>query len=478
MQVLSDPSAERAVIAGIIKHGEDAYYDVADIISSSTFVVEVNSVIFKCLKKLIESSNTKDIDVVSIYSTAKELELEHILRRPDEAKHLNSVISTPVSLNNVRKFAGKIRKLEIARLLYKQLENTQDDILQIKGDESITQILGMAENSIFDFTTLLNDKNEESPELIYTNLKEYVEYLANNSVDQVGTPTGYPTYDKLIGGGWRRGTVNVLGARMKGGKSTIKMNIALHISKELKIPVLDLDTEMQKRDNIHKLLANLSNVEIDTIETGKFNNDLNAVVKINNAVEELNIPYYYKNIAGRSFEDILAIMRRWIVQTVGLKTDGTAKPCVIMYDYLKLMDSNGLGKDLKEHQLLGFMMTGLHNFAVRYDVPIGLMIQLNRDGITKESTDVVAGSDRIGWLCTSLAILKDKSDEEIDQDGHESGNKKLVPIVSRYGPANGSVYISMKMQGEYGRVKEAGRNIQKKDFEIEYDDDDGEIPFI
>ena len=60
-------------------------------------------------------------------------------------------------------------------------------------------------------------------------------------------------------------------------------------------------------------------------------------------------------------------------------------------------------------------------------------IQLNRDGITKESTDTASGSDRIIWLCSNFTIYKRKSDEEIAKDGPENGNRKLVPVISRHG---------------------------------------------
>ena len=100
------------------------------------------------------------------------------------------------------------------------------------------------------------------------------------------------------------------------------------------------------------------------------------------------------------------------------------KDCVIFYDYLKLMDSQGMSQDMKEYQVLGFMMTQLHNFATKYKVPIVAFVQLNRDGITKESTDTASGSDRIIWLCSNFTIFNRKSDEE-SEDG-PAGNRKLL----------------------------------------------------
>jgi len=170
---------------------------------------------------------------------------------------------------------------------------------------------------------------------------------------------------------------------------------------------------------------------------------------------------YHKSIAGKPFEDQLAIMRRWLVKEVGLNDDGTAKDCVIFYDYIKLMDSAGISQDLKEYQVLGFMMTSLHNFAVRYKVPIMAFIQLNRDGITKESTDSASGSDRIIWLCSNFTIFKRKSDEEIAEDGPSNGNRKLVPLISRHGGGlDDNDYINCNMKGWCAKITEGRTRLE------------------
>ena len=126
------------------------------------------------------------------------------------------------------------------------------------------------------------------------------------------------------------------------------------------------------------------------------------------------------------------------------------------------MDSAEMQKsDLKEFQLLGFMMTALHNFAVRYNLPILGFIQLNRDGITKESTDAASGSDRIIWLCSNFSIYKEKSDEEIAKDGEQNGNRKMVPIIARHGQGlKSGDYINVSMRGEYGKLIEGKTAIE------------------
>ena len=482
--ILCDPAAERAVLAGICSYGENAYLDVADILQESSFTVDSNSIIFKCVKKLFENEQKTKIDIASIYSVAQELGVGHILNKKEEAQHLKAIMDFPVSEENVRRFAAKIRKLEIARLLRKQLESTQDKILEVTGNEPISSIIGIAEDSIFNFTSLLND-SDSGPEKFGTNIEEYIKELEENKIDQVGIPTGFPIYDQAIGGGLRKGTINVIGARPKTGKTLLSDNMGYNVAK-LGIPVLNMDTEMNKEDHIHRLLAMIAEVEINNIETGKFADTPEKKNKVKNAAQQIkDIQLYHKSIAGKPFEDQLAIMRRWLVKEVGLNDDGTAKDCVIFYDYLKLMDSAAINQDLKEYQVLGFMMTSLHNFAVRYKVPIVAFIQLNRDGITKESTDSASGSDRIIWLCSNFSIFKRKSDEEIAEDGPDNGNRKLVPLVSRHGGGlDDNDYINCYMKGWCAKITE-GRtrleimnniNIKSEGFVVD-DNDNDQIPF-
>ena len=486
--VLADPSAERAVLSGICKYGEETYLDIADIVQETSFTIDSNSTIFKCLKEICEKQHHASIDIASIYSVAQELGLSDLLSDKDEVQHLRSILDFPVNKDNIRKFAAKIRKLQIARLLYTQLEEAKNKLSEVTGSESVSSIIGIAEDAVFDFTSLVND-NDNAPLCIGNDIDEYIKNLSLNQVDQVGIPTGFPVYDQSIGGGLRRGTVNIIAARPKTGKTLLADNMGVYIASNLQVPVLNMDTEMNKEDHINRILAMMTETEINQIETGKFSNSQDKKNKIQKAAEKLkNTRLYYKSIAGRPFEEQLSIMRRWIVKDVGLNDDGSAKPCVIFYDYLKLMDSQGMSQDMKEYQVLGFMMTALHNFATKYKVPIVAFIQLNRDGISKESTDTASGSDRIIWLCSNFTIFKRKSDEEIAEDGPTEGTRKLVPLISRHGGGlDDNDYINCHMQGWCAKITEGRTKLEvvnnidntktSNKFNIN-DDEETSIPFV
>lgn len=459
--ILSDPSAERALLSNICHHGDEVYVEVADLVSESTFTIDSNKIIYQCVKRILEQNPKTSIDIGLIYSTAKDIGVDHILQKKEETLHLKAILDFPANKNNSLTFAAKIRKLEIARRLYKELEDVKDKLLEVSGTETITNILGIAEDSIFNFSSKLVD-SDNAPAIVSNGLEDYINNLIENPISQVGISTGFPAYDSAIGGGLRKSTINVIAARPKTGKTLLADNMGFYIANKLKIPVLNLDTEMTKEDHINRLIAMISEIEINKIETGKFTESTVMKSKIDKAVEELkDTKLFYKSIPGKPFDEQLSIMKRWIVKEVGLNSDGSAKPCVIFYDYLKLMDTQGLGQDMKEYQMLGFMMTSLHNFACKYQIPIVAFVQLNRDGITKETTDTASGSDRIIWLCSNFSIFKRKSDEEIAEDGSDGGNRKLIPVISRHGPGiEDNDYINCHMKGWCAKITEGKTRIE------------------
>ena len=196
----------------------------------------------------------------------------------------------------------------------------------------------------------------------------------------MGISTGFSRFDKSIGGGLRRGNVDLIAARAKAGKSLFADSVALHVAGTLGIPVLMLDTEMSREDHIHRLLASMTDVTINDISTGQFGKSSGLQERIKQGVEKLKeIPYKYVTIAGTSFDETLSIMRRWIKKEVGYDENGISNPCLIIYDYLKLTSASQMN-DMKEFQALGYLMQQRVNFTIKEKVPCLSFVQLNRDG--------------------------------------------------------------------------------------------------
>ena len=448
---LVDVGAERAVLAGLMQYGIDGYIPISNILTVESFGNVNNQILFRCIENIIK--NNHEVDIPSILSSAGHLGVSETLNTTQELKYMKSLMDFPVHKDNMVNFAIQIKKFEFARNIKKLTNKVNRDVDNINGSESVDEIIKILENPVTEF--LREDSGGKTPEKIGNGVKEYIEYLGQNKCDIIGISTGFPEYDNAIGGGLRRKCVDLMAARPKTGKSVGADNIAVNIASSGPKTCV-IDTEMSKEDHIHRIISRLSGVPIKEIETGKFVDDADKAASVNAAVEKLSsIPYYYISVAGKPFDQILNIIQRWVIQEVGVDENNKTNDCVVIFDYLKLMSASSISENLQEYQALGFQITALHNLCVKLDIACLAFAQLNRDGISKEGTDAISGSDRLIWLCTSFSIFKAKSPEEIAEDGPNAGNRKIVPIVARHGPClEDGDYINLLLEGSHAKLRE------------------------
>lgn len=235
------------------------------------------------------------------------------------------------------------------------------------------------------------------------------------------------------------------------GKSTIGKEALLHFSNTLKIPCMYLDTEMSKKDQQIRSVASKSKVYLNDIETGKFGDNYLYNDRVLNTTRELknNKLLWYQSIASKPFEEVLSIIRRWVIKEVGFGEDGRVNDCVVVYDYFKLMDKADL-KDLREYEALGYQISKLTDFCKEFDFPCLAFVQLNRQ-------NEISQSDRLIWLCNSFSKFEKKSSQEIMDDTKKGGNRKLTVCETRFGGGiEDGDYICFNFQRSINHIIEIG----------------------
>lgn len=454
-QNLNDVAAERAILSGLCQYGIDLLLDI-EFIDTHHFNEPMNQMLFSCIRDCIREDIS--VELSAILSKANSLGFTDIINKDDEIAFIRSLFNFPVNKSNIIIYAAKIAKIGVIKNLKTTLKKCENKLETFDGNEELSDIISVIEAPLQQIISEVYNTSNVKPAKIGSDIDDYIQDLIDNPNSMCGVKTGFPAYDQAIGGGLRRKCVDVIGARTKVGKSLFADAVALHAAIKSGIPILMMDTEMDSDDHKGRILANLSSVPLDRIANGTFSEDevqTQAIRKSASIIKDM--PYHYINVSGQSFDYVLSLARQWIYQEVGVDETGRTNDCLIIYDYLKMMDAKDISESMKEYQILGFHMTKLHNFCVKYDVPCLTFIQLNRDGITKESTDAASGSDRIMWLCTSFSILKEKSPEE-QADDRTYGvqipfNRKLVPIISRHGGGlDTGDYINIKMEGQYTRL--------------------------
>lgn len=442
--ILNNPGCERTVLASILQRGSDGLIDIEEILDVGDFYQKYAQKLYKVFKYLVHDQQVKTFDIASIEAASKKLDVYPIVGNNKDDDFIQALMQENVNPDNARKFASQVYKLRLARDAWMCLHNTKQDIGEIDGTENIDIILNKIEDPVFNFTSKIASNNSQICQLS-DNIDFAVQSLLDSPKDILGIPSGFPKWDLAIGGGLRPESVNLIGARAKRGKSFLCLNISHNVAK-LNIPVLYLDTELTKKYQLMRLLSLVSGVNLSRVETGQFGTHEGEKEKVVSAAEQIKqMPITYCSIAGHSIKSVLSIARRWLIKNVGLDSNGRANPCLLVYDYLKLMDSGDFKSNLAEHQLLGFLMTDLHNFAVRWGVPVLATAQLNRDGVEQEGSHVFAGSDRLLWLCTSASILKNKDDDDLSNDPISNGKQKIVVTDTRFGYGlESNDYINVK----------------------------------
>lgn len=452
MSGLYDPSAERATLASILRFGSEAYVDVASYVKVSDFFVETNQVIYKCIQHIYNRDSSAVLDLPSLMIAAKELGFQDFLGKKTEQEHLRSIKNFPVSRDNVVKFALIVLKLSKTRELRAITEDIQSNLSAVTGNEPFNHIIGLAENPIFDFSQKLSNAEQESLQLIGKDAEELVQYWIDNPREVTGISSGFTIYDNILGGGLQEACVDVVAARMKTGKSIFGKDVGVHVADKQNIPVLYVDTEMDKKKQLARILAGMSGVPFWDIVKGKIGTMPEQETLVKQAAKRLSeIPLTYECVKGWQFEDIISLIRRWILRKVGLVTGGTANPCLIIMDYLKIMSASDI-KNITEWQLLGFQFSALNDLVGKYNSSCLCLAQLNRDGINRQDSGVVAGSDRIGMYCTSLCYLRDKVQGDEDRKEY---NMAMIPVLTRYGePLYDGDYVNYNKIGKICKIVE------------------------
>lgn len=442
---LNDSGIERALIGSIMKHGKNALIDVSDIVMTTDLVLPLNQIILKCMKDLSDDGTCETFDIESIRAKASALGYSTTFDNPKTLEYLELITNKTFDKDRIRSFGMHVKKLSVARELYQACDKTQQYLKSVTGSETLSEIIANSEKNIVEYTNGIDAQDGLSS--IGDDIISRVDQMMNEpSIDQVGLPTGFPKWDAAIGGGLRRGTVNVKGARPKTGKTMDAMNCALNVS-SCGIPTLYLDTEMTKTDQQSRLICIDSGCPINMFEHARFKDFADHKKNVAESAKRISkLPLQYVSIAGKSPDEVLNLIRRWLVRCVGFNEQGKANDCVIVYDYLKLTSGEGLSSFTPEYILLGLMLTKMHDFAVKYGLPFLAYVQLNRDGIGTEDTSVIAGSDRILWLCSNLSILKNKDENDTSMGcGSAFGNKKIVVLETRHGPGlEQDDYINIK----------------------------------
>ncbi len=408
---------EAAVIACVLKDATN-YFEVDAKMSDTDFLTPHHKAIWIIIKTLVRDG-VVSIDTSAILNQASAMKLEDHIGGYDYISALFDKSINPINIDfyiqRVTDASGKLKVLQAIQDIGDLTESNRT----LTGETLTAETIVEHAQQKFLQIAVDSEKGAEAVN-IADGIKDLLEEVTSNPSNVRGFATGFARLDDAING-LEPGTLTVLGARPKVGKSTLLMNWATHIAYRTQAPVLIIDTEMSTREQQFRTLSHLSGVAEREIKNGTYIDDPMKVEAVNGAVNILDsgliLHKYYPDFTP---EGVASLTRKYHHQ-FGVS-------CLI-FDYIKLPDADlQLMHNVKEHQALGFLCVALKNLAGQLQIPVVTAAQIGRMGANKSHVTAsdFADSDRILRYANTLLGLAAKTKKELEELEERYGRDTML----------------------------------------------------
>ena len=426
----------------------DNYYVIMARLSAVDFLLPEHNLICMIMTDLVEKKKIPKIEYSIVVGEADRL---GVLKQIGGYQYVNAIMSMEVSLENIQFYIQKTLDNSIKYQLYQRLSQSVANVYDTGSSDNMSamDMIGNVTNKVMELS--MSSRSLKEAINLSDGLEDYVEERRINPVKICGISTGYATLDKRIDG-LIPGTLTVVCARPKHGKSTFLSNIGRHVAYDLDTPVLYIDTEMSFDQWRTRILSMMSRVPERLIRHGGYS-DYNYSKIMKSVAITKKYKYFHEYMPGYSIDKLSAIFKKYKhVENIGLA----------IFDYIKAPPGVHF-RDKKEYQILGDVTTVLKDLAGELNIPFLCANQINRQ-------DDIADSDRILRYADVLSYFKKKEDIEIENHGISAGNYKLIIKDSRRGGVTTQDGIGFDFHKSTLSITEAEVQMMGSDYSEDTDD--------
>lgn len=429
---ICDISSEAGVIASAILNPEFVFY--SEQLTPHHFTNEQNGYLYFAICELARKNITQ-IDAYNITNilnshSATKVKADEILNITTINEFIECAPNIArSSIEEYKMLADNVLSAAFRRNTFNKLTECQRYCFNDNDRNFEQKIYQTLDDVMMEFST-----TKEIPEY-----KDVVDVLWNEIESRqdggvAGIPFKFPTLNNYAT--IERGELFVFAADAKQGKSMMLLNCAVDLMKR-DVAVLYLDSELNSRMFTCRLISHLSGIEFSRVKAGQYT--LEEGEKIKRVIAWLKTrKFVHLYIPTFDSQSIYTAVKK-IKHTMGLD--------VLIVDYFK---SGGNGDAFDTYQELGRFVDTVKN---------KICGELNIAGLgaaQATSSGKVADSAKIARNASTIALLQDKTQEEIEIDGIECGNKKLRICFNRNGAQMfPDEYIDLKFQGNLIKYEEA-----------------------
>ena len=177
-------------------------------------------------------------------------------------------------------------------------------------------------------------------------------------------PTGFPSIDRLLGGGMRRRDLIVLGGDIGAGKSSLALGIALRVAQQ-ELGIAFLSGEMDEERLMERALAIEGRVSVDELRTAQMNDQTRAGLGAA-AVRLRGLPFALLPLAAPDLETAVA------------RLDPLDRLALVVMDYLQLVPPPAGTAPGAQDEEMAAVLRRLKALALERQVALLLVAQLPR----------------------------------------------------------------------------------------------------
>lgn len=369
-EILSAPhslEAEQSVIGAILLDSQsERAQKVLATLKAESFYSRHHQVIFAAMKSMNKESSPIDGMTVS-----DRLEREGLIDQVGGFSYLMQVGKGSFSQANIGAYASVIRERAAERYGIQKLNEATELFYTRNGMTAAEKFdaVQMLATQISDYAKTGNRRGARPLIEVMDDWLCEVEQRFDNSGRSRGLSTGIPSLDALLEPkGLVKGSLFVIGARPKMGKTTLYSQMAINCAMREKLPAILFSLEMPDKQIFERMVGQASGVNTDIFYRGSDNDSDFALAngRAMELVESGNL--FIDDTPGITLAHIVAEARR-------IKREKGAVG-MVMVDYLTLMT----GEKADRNDLsFGLITKGLKNLAKELGCVVVLLTQLNRD---------------------------------------------------------------------------------------------------
>ena len=386
--------AEQAVLGSLLIDPRRVP-EVMEKLKSDDFYIKLNRDIYETIFAMFSFGQT--IDPVTVLD---QMKVRGVYGDSSES-YLGELMRVTPTAANVMEYAAIVRD----RALMRRLGETADEINALIHEETgeADAMLEAAERKIYALRQGRNIGGLTPIASVVQNVFDGLSEAAESGSHMPGLPTGFADLDQTILG-LNRSELILVAGRPGMGKTSIALNMAMHVAMSQNKAVAIFSLEMSKEQLVLRLLSHAGLVPLKNLLTGRLSDQQwRAVTETSQALSATDIRI--DDNPTLTVSDMNAQCRR--VPNLGL----------VVIDYLQLLQSAGSGHSWSNEsrtQVVSDISRMMKIMAKELDVPVVCASQLSRanegrsdkrpqlsdlreSGSIEQDADVVIGLYRDGY---------------------------------------------------------------------------------